>query len=367
VTQPDHSGRRSPRRRTTARTNSTHPTPTRPGGRRGGDRRAWPTAPTTTRVSPAKPATGTSRTRSQRPSTAPTPATVWTAGSTAIDLHAVWPAALVERVVTSFSEPATRVVLLGRSTPDTTRSRLAPVGIDGVIDHAPGDEPDPELTDAVAAVGRLGRSVRVEHLPANPSLPAPASRPFWTDVADGSNPAPATAPVTSMRPRDGHQLTAETGPVDGVDLVIASLSPQYVGDHSVDLVALHAAHLLRLGGILVVLTHCDWTTGELIDPTGLVVAAGQNADLLYLQHIVALHTPIRCGRFHLADPHPQDHLDEGDVGDSQVRARHRALVRGLPAPHRRIHSDLLVFAQPHDRRAPLSHSGGAVSQGGVLR
>jgi hypothetical protein len=105
-----------------------------------------------------------------------------------------------------------------------------------------------------------------------------------------------------------------------------------------------------------VLTHCDWTSGELTDPTGAVVAAGQNADLLYLQHIVALHTPVRDGEFHFADGHSDGVHGDRDTDDGDARARHRASVRGLPAPHRRIHSDVLVFAQPHDHRQPTSAS-----------
>ena len=65
-----------------------------------------------------------------------------------------------------------------------------------------------------------------------------------------------------------------------------------------------------------------------------MVASAQNADLLYLQHIVALHAPVRAGRFTVQPDRPA----------TQTQARHRAAARGLPAPHRRIHSDVLVFA-----------------------
>lgn len=106
-----------------------------------------------------------------------------------------------------------------------------------------------------------------------------------------------------------------------------------------------------------------------------MVTAGQNADLLYLQHIVALHTPVRDGRFHLADAHPDvpsgGVRGDRDTDDNDARARHRASVRGLPAPHRRIHSDVLVFAQPHDHQpTPLASSSAstdAVSQREDLR
>ncbi|GAA4412170.1 hypothetical protein GCM10023148_05530 [Actinokineospora soli] len=377
MAQPDNSARRSPRRRSTARPDSTHPAPARPGGRRGGDRRPWPTAPTSTRVSPAKPAkptASTGRSRSRGSASTPTPATVWTAGPAPIDLDATWPAALVERIVTSFSKPAERVVLLDWPTPDRPLPALGAVRADGVITHAPDAEPDPELADAIAAIERLDRAARIERVPVDPTSTAPASRPFWADLIGAATPPPTvpTAPeVTIEAPFPG----TTTEPADSADLIVTSLAPHRC-DHlghgnTADLVALYAARRLRVGGILAVLTHCDWTSGELTDHTGPVVTAAQNADLLYLQHIVALHTPVHDGRLHLTDAHPDGvhddrDTDDGDTDDSQARARHRALVRGLPPPHRRIHSDVLVFAQPHDHQPPSALAAHAATQSGDL-
>lgn len=349
MTQPDNAARPSPRRRPSA-----HSTPARPGGRRGGDRRPWPTAPTTTRVSPGKPArstAGTGRTRSRE--SAPTPATVWTAGAAPIDLDAVWPAALVERIVTSFSTPTERVVLL-----DWPHLHHAPplggVGADGVIPDTPRTMSDSELADIVTAVERLDRTAHVEHLPITSTSTGPASHPFWADLIAGAGSTPVTIPIAPEVTVDAPVPDAVTEPVGSADLIVVSLPPRDSGEpgysNVADLVALYAARRLRVGGILAVLTHCDWTAGELIDPTGAVVTAAQNADLLYLQHIAALHTPVRDGQFHHPDSdsdgvHADHHTDDG-----HTRARHRALVRGLPAPHRRIHSDVLVFAQPHNHR-----------------
>ncbi|PWK84477.1 hypothetical protein C8D88_10892 [Lentzea atacamensis] len=374
MTQSDDSARRSPRRPA----DSTHPAPARPGGRRGGDRRPWPTAPTTTRVSPGKPAksaTGTGRSRSLGSASTPTPATVWTAGAAPIDLAATWPAALVERIVTSFSKPAERVVLLDWPTPERARPALGVVGADGVIDHAPGTEPDHELAGTIAVVERLDRAARVERIPVDPTSTGPASRPFWADLVGGVDLTPETISIAPEATVTVPVPDMVTTPGGTADLIVASLPPHRSGNQSADLVALYAARRLRVGGILVVLTHCDWTFGELTDPTGAVVTAGQNADLLYLQHIVALHTPVRDGRFHLADTPSDDHSGgvdrDRDTDDADARTRHRAVVRGLPAPHRRIHSDVLVFAQPHDHQptpaASPSASAKAVPQPEDLR
>ncbi|GAB3436388.1 hypothetical protein [Actinophytocola sediminis] len=365
MTQPDNSARRSPQR------HGDRSTPARSGGRRGGDRRPWPTAPTTTRVSPGKPAkstAGTGRSRSHGSASTPTPATVWTAGATPIDLDSTWPAALVERIVTSFSTPTEQVVLLDWPHPDHTRpTTLSAVGPDGVPDHAPGTAPDPELADTVAAVEHLDRTVHIERILIAPRSTRPASRPFWADPVGGVDSTPATILTAPDLTVEEPVPDAVTEPVDRADLIVTSLPPHYCGEHGygnvADLVALHAARRLRVGGILVVLTHCDWTSGALTDPTGAVVTAGQNADLLYLQHIVALHTPIRDGLFHLTDTHPDGDFG-GDFGDRRtddghVHARHRALARGLPAPHRRIHSDVLVFVQPHDHQPVHPQSSSA--------
>jgi hypothetical protein len=283
---------------------------------------------------------------------------VWALDSRPNDLDATWPAALVARIVTSFSEPAAQVVLLAWPTPNEDRPTLVPPGVGGVVEHSPGAAQNPELTGAVCTVEHLGRTVRIEHVPLDPTAIGPASRPFWADLIEDSDPAPApvsTAPAVAVDTDARHGKSRTSG---GADLIVASLCPQHCANRGADLVALFAARLLRVGGILAMFTHCDSWAGELIDPTGDVVTAGQNVDLLYLQHVVAVHAPVRNGAFHLADTRPDHHTDDGPddegIDDAQFRTRHRALVRGLPAPHRRIHSDLLVFAQPHDHQAPTN-------------
>src|SRR5262249_29401590 len=147
---------------------------------------------------------------------------------------------------------------------------------------------------------RLDRTARVVRVAAEQNLTGPASRPFWADLVGDQHRTPATATASSEPSPSGLDPAVLDGP-DPVpadtDLIITSLRPEHSGEHTSDLVALVAARLLRVGGILAVLTHSDWSRGELIDPTGAVVASAQNADLLYLQHIVALHVPVRGGRF----------------------------------------------------------------------
>lgn len=282
------------RRSTRQRTDTTHPEPPRPAGRRGGDRRAWPTAPTTTRVSPAKPA---ERTR-HKAVASPTPVTVWTA----TDRDKPWSESVVERVVTSFSEPGAHVVLLSWPNHDAGSACLLPTVTEVHPDHVSDKVSATDLAATAHVVNRLGRSA--------------------TDQAHGS----ADLVITSMCPSRS----------EGTELALEA-----------DSVALFAARLLRVGGVLAVLTHCDWSSGELTDPTGLLVTAGQAADLLYLQHVIVVRARANDGRLEVLNGQ-RGTCDRW--GDAESRTRHRALVRGLPAPHRRIHVDLLVFAQPHDHR-----------------
>jgi hypothetical protein len=279
-----------------------------------------------------------------------------------IDLDAAWPIPIISKTVSSFSEPGGRVVLLPWPTPEPTpgdRPRIAPVGLDRLTDHAPGAEPDNELADALAVIDGLDRTGRGVRLAADPTLTGSGSRPFWADLVGGRDHSPATVP---QPPHSG----VGNGVLDGTqavpadtDLIVTRLRPEHGGDHTSDLMALVAARLLRTGGILAVLTHCDWSDGALIDPTGAMVASAQNADLLYLQHIIALHAPVCDGQF--------SDVPDGPADEQEERSRHRAAVRGLPAPHRRIHSDVLVFAQPHDHQPPRLALVDAAVQTGVIR
>lgn len=361
MTHPDRPAHRSRSHGPQPRGDSTRPARTR----RGGDRRPYPTASTTTRISPAKPGSPTTRVRPGTSAETPTPATVWAAGTAAIRLDATWPTPIVRRIVEAFSKPGHRVVLLPWPVPGE-RPRLGVVGADGAIERAPGTDPDAEVSDALDAVTGLDRTARVMRVAADTNLTGPASRPFWTDLVGDPQRAPVAAAVWSEPSLAGLDSAVLDGPdvvPADTDLVITSLRPEHSGDHSSDLVALVAARLLRVGGILAVITHSDWTQGELIDPTGAVIASAQNADLLYLQHIVALHTPLHGGQFApelIPDP-------DGSHAQRDARAVHRATVRGLPTPHRRIHSDVLVFAQPQQHE-PLPMSPAEQAQtNGVVR
>ncbi|MEU8632700.1 hypothetical protein AB0C38_11060 [Amycolatopsis sp. NPDC048633] len=218
---------------------------------------------------------------------------MWTAGPDPIDPAAGWPVRIIETITTSFSAPGARVLFAPWPTAEEAADRAAGAG-----------ELDAAL-DAVHALGRHPAITKLELLTANEVPISGEAAPAWLSA--------------------DHQ----------VDLVITSLPSERGTDGSAEAVAIAAARALAFGGILAVYTHTDWSSGRLTDPSGPMIAAAQNADLLYLQHIVTLHTPIQNGR--LQPPTATDPTDLAPGGQEL----------GAPMAHARAHGDVLVFAQAH--------------------
>ncbi|MDX3187785.1 hypothetical protein PV458_05185 [Streptomyces sp. MN03-5084-2B] len=349
----------SPDGRPRRRGDSTRP----PRTRRGGELAPYPGARTDTTATGAGGARATSRPEApprpqRRTSTAapePTPATVWTCGPDPIDAHETWPVPIVERITTAFTGPGAHVVLIDTGTAATTTT--TPRTGDPT---APGEVVPAAVRAAVHALGRTVTATVVD-TPADSS--ATPSRPFWADlIHDAVTPTATPADPTTGPARDaalsGHAAPG-SWPAELADLVLVSLPAHAAERVSLDRLALRAAGLLRLGGIFAVYTHSDWNGERLLDPTGAIVAAAQHADLLYLQHVVALHIPVRAGRLHAAP--------SASVVAEYDRTAHRATVRSLPAPHVRAHGDVLVFAQPaRPVGSPLTDTAEAPAPGDGL-
>jgi hypothetical protein len=305
------------------RRDTTHPSHNHPTLHRR-ERRPYPTASRTSHISPAKAAA------TRKPLTEPTPPTVWASGPVTGDLDTVWPSATVTAVVESFTKSGARVAVV--PWPGAfERSRHSEIGTTAADTRATSRIDEDRLTSVVKIVEDLGREAHVTGSPMGQASPRGSAADRRDDVArlgpDGSDDAAG----------DDHTVA---------DLIITSTPPENVGKHSADVLARLAAQLLRVGGILTVITHCDTSRGELVDPTGTVVTAAQNVDLLYLQHVVVLNAAVQDGRL-VVDPTPS-------ATEAHNRARHRAAVRGLPTPHYRVHSDVLVFARQHDNRTRIA-------------
>jgi hypothetical protein len=244
------------------------------------------------------------------------------------------------------------------------------------------------------------------------ALPRPTVLPYWAalitaepavaDVATGAvvAPDPVRSPVLEDR-GDGADLA---------DLAVVNLD----GTDADDRLGILAARTLRSGGILAVLARCrhvrhipgadrgvgggpDDARGaggaqlRLVDPTGTVVASAQNADLLYLQHIVIPTNPLPpademptststshsgtatagAGLAGTAVPGaavpgaaagpagsaPTDSADtnSADINRAGVEAAHR--LPGAAHRHAIAHADLLVFAYPGSAPTGCAPSG----------
>jgi len=318
MTQSDHTATLSPKSPTdSSRSRATHS---------GRHRQPYPSAPARTVSTRYGALRASAPTRHHTVWTGPIPATVWPCGPIPTDPDATWPTPILTKIITSFSAPGDQIVLLHN-----------PARTGGLTDHSPAVESDAEVATALAAIKDLHRTPQVIHW--EPTATASKSTTPLSGADQLSTPdspwSPRTDPLPGSTP-DAAATHLDTTTADA-DLIITSLPPQHSGPYTSDHITLLAARLLRVGGILVVLTHSDWSSGELLDPTGHLVACAQNADLLYVQHIVALHTPVHCGQLHSTPT--VDHTPQ-------------AYGPGRATPHRRISSDVLVFAQPQTTNHP---------------
>ncbi|WP_307795775.1 hypothetical protein [Amycolatopsis sp. 195334CR] len=259
---------------------------------------------------------------------------------------------IVEAITAAFTDPGAHVVLIDIDPAPTT---VTTRGADGATRI--GEAPRVAARSAVRALDRTADTLTVD---TRADGAATSSRPFWADlVTDTSDPSAVLAAAPSAPARTGVLGRAEAPESERsarADLVLVSLPAHAATAAPLDRLALLAAARLRHGGILAVYTHSDSTRGRLADPTGAIVAAAQHADLLYLQHIVTLHTPVEKGRLRAAP--------NTAVAAEYDRAQHRATVSGLPAPHLRAHGDVLAFAQPSDPGAPLPGAGPVTARHG---
>ncbi|WP_433195748.1 hypothetical protein ACQP1G_42275 [Nocardia sp. CA-107356] len=231
------------------------------------------------RQRPSGSATGDTRASAS----AVVPSTVWAAGSDPLDPGKRWPQPIVSRAVREFTAPGGRVLLLGWPAP-TTRGGLHAVAADTAA--------------ACVSVEALGRTAH-------------------------------------------HEPCTGTGTDEAVDLVLVSL----LADHldpvaAAEQIATLAVERLAMGGLLVVLGRCRHSrSGVLIDPAGAVVAAAQAADLLYLQHIIAV--PVTGTTITATPP-----ADAPDSGADQP-----------PVAHTVAHTDLFAFLLPRTYGSSLEPKG----------
>jgi hypothetical protein len=294
--------------------------------------------------------TRTSRTLA-RGARVPWPTTVWPCANDdrreGTGVISAWLHTAVVKIVTTYTRPGDRVLLLVPPTPLRTARWPG-----SSVSQWPGRYAG--LHEAAWTVVRLGRSVQTQTAP-NSSPPPPADPPlrsvgvFDTGGQTESGPGPTRGSASchprtkprqteSARPEHPDRRISDADPT-GFELIIAAVYPR-----ATDWLRTATwAGQLRRHGLLTVITHSDHVEGRLVDPTPAILGAARYADLAYLDHIALLEIPTRRGRLAAAHPATATAAGHGDAA-----ADPKATAPARPPALIRVHSDLLVFGHGRD-------------------
>jgi len=250
-----------------------------------------------------------------------------------------WLHIAVVKIVTTYTRPGDRVLLLG--PPDRASGARWP---GSTAARWPGRYAG--LHEAAWTIVRLGRSVQT-HTAAEPDPTDPAGAPtvparIGSDEhggeESGSGPGPdhpRTAPAsTESACPDAADQSGDDSDPGRFALIITAVYPR-------DTDWLHTTawtNRLQPNGTLAVITHGDRVRGRLVDPTPAIVGAGRRGGLVYIDHIALLEVPLRRGHLAATQPAAQGSDPSGTAGPAQSRSSPAAWT--IPV---RVHSDLHVF------------------------
>jgi hypothetical protein len=262
------------------------------------------------------------------------PSTVWPCAQDDLregtGLLASWLLTAVIKLVTTYTQPGQRVLLLDPAPYLAPRRPWPPAG--GHNQSRPN--PYAGLHEAGWTVVRLGRGVQTQTAVAHPdpvdeqpgdASPESESGPrLHTDSPTPNNPA---GPSTHRRP--GPDSTATGVGPDRYELVITAAEPRALDWFR----PADWAGLLTATGTLAVITHGDRSRDRLADPAGSLMRAAHRAGLRYLDRIALLRVPVRDGALAVATPAPH------------ARPSAPARPPATPARHTAVHDDLFVFTR----------------------
>jgi hypothetical protein len=165
----------------------------------------------------------------------------------------------------------------------------------------------------------------------------PATTLIFTSPTNGESTGPNDGDLRASGHRSPADVAMESagGAQRGAQLIVLDLGCRGLDEQSAAAVAADLAP----GGTLAVLTHSHHTGGRLLDPTGAVIAALQDADLLYLQHIVIVEHPLSPQPEHTQPEHTRP-----TVTDTAV-TQPGATQPGATQPGRGL-VDLTLFIRP---------------------
>ena len=283
---------------------------------------------------PQNPPTGRPRTvrRTLRRTGPPRPATVWLCAQDdnheGTGLIATWLLNAVVKIVTTYTQPGQRVLLLVPA-PFVNPSAAGPWREARTRTERSSYA---GLLEAAWTVVRLGRGIQTQT--AGPPLDEIDSNDTGQAAKSESGPEPhppGTGPDNRSRPSpntrpDSDRAATKPSP-DRFELIVTAAEP-----HTLDWLQPTAwAHVLTPTGTLAVITHSHHSRGRLNDPAERLVTTARHAGLRYHDRIALLRLPVRDGALAAAD---------GDTSTSAPSPREqvRTTVR-----HTRVHDELLLF------------------------
>ncbi|WP_433264834.1 hypothetical protein ACQPZF_36225 [Actinosynnema sp. CS-041913] len=262
------------------------------------------------------------------------PSTVWPCAQDDLregtGLLANWLLTVVIKLVTTYTQPGQRVLLLDPAPYLAPPASWSPTG--GHNQSRPS--PYAGLHEAGWTVVRLGRGVQIQTAVAHPD--PLGEHPGDASTESESGPRPRTDSPTTDQPagQSTHRRPGPDSAATGVgpnryDLVITTAEPRaFDWFRPADW-----AGLLTPTGTLAVITHSDRSRDRLADPAGSLVRAARRAGLRYLDRIAVLRVPVRDGALAVAAP------------ATHVRPQAPGRPPATPARHTQVHDDLFVFTR----------------------
>ncbi|MDX8031690.1 hypothetical protein SK803_15805 [Lentzea sp. BCCO 10_0856] len=271
------------------------------------------------------------------------PSTVWPCAQDDLyegtGLLASWLLTAVVKIVTTYSQPGQRVLLL---EPATHLSAFGPrTANDGHGQSRPG--PYAGLHEAGWTVVRLGRGIQTQTAVAHPEQVSE-----HLDAESGTGPRGSiSSPTTDRLSAPSSDADSEPDPAlsklspDSYDLVIAGAEPGVLDW----LRPASWSSVLTPTGILAVITQGDRSGNRLVDPASSLVRAADRVGLRYLDRIALLRAPVRDGALGVAasTSHTRSHISTRPFA---------TLVR-----HVQVHDDLLVFTRKPAADGEVSSDG----------
>lgn len=259
------------------------------------------------------------------------PSTVWPCAQHDLcegtGLLAGWLLTAVVKIVTTYSQPGQRVLLIEPAT------CVSPAGLHPVNDGGGQSWPGPYagLHEAGWTVVRLGRGIQTQTAAAHPEQEGEhLCAESGTGLAESVSSPTNDRLVTTSTYTNSEPDPAPSRPCpDRYDLVITAAEPRALDW----LRPVDWSRVLTPTGSLAVITHSDRSGGRLIDPAASLVRTADRAALRYLDRIALLRAPVRDGALAVAAPtkRPRSHTSTRAVATS---------VR-----HEQVHDDLLVFTR----------------------